>query len=164
MNNSELIKAGALKIVTEAHYGQKRKDGKDYVTHVIAVAKINEEKFTEENGFDEESRLLACLLGLGHDLEEDTQTSAEHYIARLVVDYGLNEKLGNSILESIRLLNRKQYKNYFEYIMEVAQDFWARETKMSDLEHNMSDLEEGSLKDKYRLAFWILNNYHRISW
>lgn len=156
MNNSELIKAGALKIVTEAHYGQKRKDGKDYVTHVIAVAEINEKKIVPANGFDDEDALLAYLLGLGHDLEEDTETTADHYVARLVADYGLEEPYASQLLESLKVLNRNQYKNYFEYIMAVAKDFWAAETKLSDLQHNMSDLEEGSLKDKYRLAEYIL--------
>jgi hypothetical protein len=32
--------------------------------------------------------------------------------------------------------------------------------KLADLQHNMSDLNEGSLKDKYRFAEYILNYFN----
>lgn len=32
--------------------------------------------------------------------------------------------------------------------------------KLADLQHNMSDLNEGSLKDKYRLAHYILSYFN----
>ncbi len=52
----------------KAHKGQKRKSGKDYITHPIEVAQI-----AEEHNADEEV-LCACLL---HDVVEDTPITLE---------------------------------------------------------------------------------------
>ena len=63
-------------------------------------------------------------------------------------------------------------ENYFDFIMRINNGDRSREdfcgafrvgmvsVKLADLEHNMSDLNEGSLKDKYRLAHYILSYFN----
>ena len=53
----------AYEMAKEAHQGQKRKDGNQYITHCVATADI-----CCDNGLDEDS-IVAALL---HDVIEDT--------------------------------------------------------------------------------------------
>jgi len=124
----ELAKSIAIK----AHKGQKRKDGKDYITHVEAVA----------NKVCDIQKSIAWL----HDVIEDTNLTKEDLISK-----GINE----STAECVQALTRVKGTTYFDYINQIICSSymrWIFQVKLADLEHNMSDLNEGSLKDKYRFA------------
>lgn len=60
-----------LRFATEKHKGQKRDDGKDYITHPIRVAKIVDE-FKAEKSINRNILIAGAYL---HDVLEDTYTS-----------------------------------------------------------------------------------------
>lgn len=125
----------ALKIATDAHEGQVRKwSGLPYITHPTATA----DKFTD---------LLTKITAVSHDLIEDTKLT----LADLV-------RLGypKECIPSIDCLTHKKHDTYLNYLMGAKNNHMARRVKIADIEHNMSDLEAGHLKDKYMLALHIL--------
>lgn len=161
----------ALEFATEKHKGQKRKDGKDYITHPIAVAAIAEtialkeyykifdgshsgrgsgsiskysflENWVDKDEFIDHVRRVAEL----HDTVEDTDATLEE----------IEEKFGISVSSAVDHLTKREGENYLDAIKRIEYSFVARIVKLADLTHNMSDLKEGSLKDKYRLAYYIL--------
>jgi hypothetical protein len=56
------------------------------------------------------------------------------------------------IIQQVSILSRQKGVNYFDFIGYIGHFPLARKVKIADLEHNMSDLPEGSLRDKYRFA------------
>lgn len=133
MNNNKYSKA--LELAMKYHEGQKRlKSGLDYIIHPIAVA----DKFN-----DEDHKIVAVL----HDIVEDTEMTIEELI-------GLGFR-GNVVM-SIDLLTKKKDQNYLQYLMRLKKNEVAREVKIEDIKHNLSDLEKGNMKDKYLLALYIL--------
>jgi GTP diphosphokinase / guanosine-3',5'-bis(diphosphate) 3'-diphosphatase len=155
--NYKLIKDRALEIVTKGHAGQKRRDGKDYITHPIAVAEIAVKQFLDIHGFDESDRLVIYLAAIAHDLAEDTSIKEREYVNELL-EIGLDKDLSSLLYMTLLLLNKKSYKSYLDYILAIKENIWAIEIKLADLTHNLSDLKNGSQKDKYMLAQYILEN------
>jgi hypothetical protein len=64
------------------------------------------------------------------------------------------------IVDTVVVLSRDKEngETYFDFIMKVRKCSYAIPVKLADLEDNLSDLPEGSLKDKYRLARYILTH------
>lgn len=154
------IREQALEFATKAHTGQKRKDGKDYITHPIAVAEIalhlaehqyNDFVYLYETN---DSNFLqwvdeVFVVALLHDTIEDTDVELED----------IQKEFGYYIGSCVSALSRYNKETYFDFIMRIGQqsDKLPIIVKLADLEHNMSDLNEGSLKDKYRFAHYILS-------
>lgn len=156
----------ALDYATLKHEGQLRKDKKTpYIEHPKAVAKIAREiaeveyeKIVKDKGrismsaFEETFGDLLTFLyhvevvGLLHDTIEDTDATFEE----------IQTLFGNKVAWAVQHLTKKEGENYLDRIMDIEKTFVARIVKRADLMHNMSDLNEGSLKDKYRLAKYIL--------
>jgi len=132
MKYSEIAK----QIATKAHKGQKRWDGKPYITHPEAVA----------SNFDDE--VLKSIAWL-HDVVEDTDIDLTTLACKNFPGY---------IIYAIDKLTRKKDETYLDFILRVKTDENATAVKIADINHNLSDLKEGSLKDKYRLALYILEN------
>ena len=134
----------AARIATEAHEGQTRWDKRiPYITHPQAVAR----SIIEEDIYDEEHVAAAWL----HDVIEDTDWTYDKLL-EAGVDW--------HIADAVRVLSKKEGQSYVEYILKVAEHSIARVVKMHDLKHNMSDLKSGSMKQKYELAYYILETYH----
>lgn len=128
----------ALELATEKHGGQYRKNsGDEYIVHPIAVA----------DNFDDEDRKIVAVL---HDTIEDTDLT----FYDLITKYGLNIKL----CDALAALTRKPGQEYISYILGVEGNTIARDVKIADLRHNLSDLKNGSLRDKYLMALYILEN------
>jgi GTP pyrophosphokinase len=155
------IREKAIKFATQAHAGQFRRDGKDYITHPIAVASIA--LHLAENEFDDfvylyETKNIAFLewldevfvVSLLHDTIEDTDVKFED----------VEREFGYYIAHNVASLSRDKSVTYFDFIMNISKesDKLPIIVKLADLEHNMSDLSEGSLKDKYRFAHHILTH------
>jgi (p)ppGpp synthase/HD superfamily hydrolase len=141
----------AIEIATKAHAGQKRKNsGEDYITHPLAVAKIAEKIFWDKfaDRVDEGVDIIAkkiYIVAVLHDVIEDTSVTFEE-ISKEFPD--------TSILQALSMLTRQEEQNYYDFIQNIYAhgDLISLIVKVSDIEHNMSDLKEGSLKDKYRFA------------
>ena len=143
------------------HAGQKRKDGKDgkdYFTHVEAVARIVQDNWSVEdhqkawNEYKDDVIAAAYL----HDTIEDCGVTKQG-----LIDEGFSQETA----ELVEVLSKKEGENYFDFIMRINKDrlrFGAVAIKLADLQHNMSDLNEGSLKDKYRFAYYILESQSKI--
>jgi len=145
----------ALDFATKWHNGQKRKDGKDYITHPIAVAEIAMKLYLDTNpiidSYAAEFLNEIYVVSLLHDVVEDTEATIRD----------ISDIFGYRVALAITLLSRSKDQTYFEFIMNLVtqHDFLPVYVKLADLTHNMSDLNEGSLKDKYRFAYYILSHY-----
>jgi (p)ppGpp synthase/HD superfamily hydrolase len=127
-------------LATEAHEGQFRKfgddKGKPYIVHPCRIAA----RFTDP--------ILTSIAWL-HDVVEDTQTSLRELQAL---------GLPIEVLYGVKGMTKVDGENYFDFIMRAKENPYARPVKIADIEDNMVSLKEGSLKDKYRLALYILSN------
>lgn len=122
----------AKEIATMAHKGQKRKNGEPYINHPMRVANAVE---------SDNAKILAWL----HDVLEDTKVTTDRLIA-----HGAPMSLVAQLLH----LTRKRGQTYYDYIQDLCDNgiYDALIVKLADLEDNLRDLEECSLKDKYRFA------------
>jgi len=136
---SEKLVNKALKIATDAHNGQKRDGNHPYIEHPIRVAK--------------KLQGMSKIAGLLHDVIEDSPMTSKDL---------LNLGIPEVVVEAVVHLTKKNGENYYDFIMRICSSplTEARQialmVKLADIEDNMSDLKEGSLKDKYRLSKHIL--------
>ena len=126
-----------LEIAKEAHKGQKRFDGSPYINHPLFVAT----KFIDER--------LKCIAIL-HDVIEDTNYSRELLLAK-----GIRQ----DIVAIIDVLSRRTGESYKDFILRICEVKSARMIKIEDIKHNLSDLKDGSMRDKYELALFILESH-----
>lgn len=130
----------AARIATKAHEGQTRWDKTTpYITHPQAVARA----LIEEGYWDEEYVAAAWL----HDVIEDTDVTENYLVAK-----GVNPWT----VQAVMVLTKTDDVNYLDYILAVGGNDIARIVKIADIRHNMSDLKNGSMKQKYELAIYIL--------
>lgn len=136
-----------------AHAGQKRKfSGGDYFEeHCRVVAETianNPHNYCDNKYWKSfltpsnlETTIAAAFL---HDVLEDTKYNLEGF--PMIVCHIVNG------------LTRKN-ETYFDYILRINKsDIFTKAIKLADLECNMKDLQEGSMKDKYRFADYILRS------
>jgi (p)ppGpp synthase/HD superfamily hydrolase len=142
----------AAKYAEAKHAGQKRRNGEPYFSHVEAVATIVRDSWLEST--NEYDIVAAAYL---HDVIEDCGVTKQGLI---------EEGFPVMVAEIVDALSRKPGETYFDFIMRLHHMYDTSssgplregiiEVKLADLQHNMSDLKEGSLKDKYRFAKYIL--------
>jgi (p)ppGpp synthase/HD superfamily hydrolase len=155
---TELVKQLDL-VAEEYHKGQRRKTGAEYITHPRAVREIAIELFNKY-GLNKQvgayDRLLEDLeiLALFHDVLEDCGILPAQLIHKF--NQYMELRRAEYLVEKLSILNKRMYTSYFNYIMGVKFDTLTNLTKQADLKHNMSDLEQCSLKDKYALALFVL--------
>lgn len=150
----------AAEYAQQKHQGQKRKDGKPYFTHVEAVANIvTMDWFTlipreaQDNWNKCKDHVVAAAYL--HDVIEDCNVTKQD-----LLDAGISVMTA----EIVDALSKRLGENYFDFIMRIHDGGPFRTgmvaVKLADLQHNMSDLNEGSLKDKYRLSHYILSYFN----
>lgn len=122
-----------MRIALSAHLGQSQKN-RLTTTHVASVANMA----TTE---DEE------IVGWLHDVLEDTPITAT---------YLLNEGVSSKNVDSIYALTRHQGESYLDYILRASRNITACFVKSYDLIDNLKDLPNGTMRDKYLLAQWII--------
>lgn len=145
----------AMVIADAAHKGQKRrKSGEDYIWHPLRVAESIFKKYmavvaavTKTINNSQETLDSFLAIAIMHDVFEDT----------IVKEENIKEDFSKFIINGIKTLSRCEGENYLNFILRVKYTPYFI-IKMADIEDNMSDLDEGSLKDKYRLAYFILNS------
>ena len=125
----------AEQIAREVHKGQKRPIGNDdYIKHPEEVA----------NSFEDIGYKIVAWL---HDVLEDSDLTFGDLIEK-----GISHHLA----QSVDYLTRKKDQNYKDYILQIKEDEIATKVKIADLKHNLLDLKNGSMRDKYILAWYIL--------
>jgi len=143
MKQSEI----AEKIAREAHKGQYRKIGEDkgkgYIVHPERMAN----KYLH-------SDLLSAAMWI-HDVLEDTPVTKEDM---------LKQGLSQEVVDIVEIVTRRKDETYLDFILRISSsgNTSAIILKMEDLNDNMHSLDEGSLKDKYRMAKWILGHYNLV--
>lgn len=140
----------ALSLCRRLHDDQKDKCGQPYWIHPFTVGMRS---FT---GYD--SNISYCIVGMLHDIPEDTGMSVEA-LATLI-------KLTDEEIEALKLLTRQDDISYDEYINSIleSENNVAMVVKLDDLLHNMNlnRLTEAGIAvtdrdeirtEKYRKAF-----------
>jgi guanosine-3',5'-bis(diphosphate) 3'-pyrophosphohydrolase len=123
----------AIDIAVNAHEGQKRSSGEDYVCHPLNVAAI-----LVELGMDNETIVAAIL----HDVVEDTQISLDE----IVKDFGKDVA---SLVDGVTKLGKfpfttkeeRQAENVRKMLLAMAQDIRVIIIKLADRLHNMRTIE-----------------------
>jgi GTP pyrophosphokinase len=134
----------AFEMAAEAHAGQKRASGEDFVTHVVEVATL-----LAQFKLDTAS-LVAALI---HDVVEDTSltlTDIEEefgYEVGQIVD-GVT-KIGRV---EFRSHTEQQVENYRKLLLSMAQDARVILIKLADRLHNMRTLEHLAPEKRKRIA------------
>ena len=127
-------------IAREAHEGQKRWNGDEYITHPIRVS---------EKMPNDKLKAIALL----HDVMEDTDYSMSELIGK-----GVDKK----IVQTLCFLTRCENQTYSEYINQIIKSIDINTdaviVKIADLEDNLSDITPGNKKDKYELALLLLKS------
>lgn len=144
----------ALKHATQAHSGQKRASGEEYINHPVNVAFI-----LAELQVDTET-IAAALL---HDVIEDTDISYENIqtefgtsIANLVQGVTKIKKYHYSKSKTRQEL---QAENYRKLLISITQDFRVILIKLADRLHNMRTLNYKKPEDGKRIAQETLDVY-----
>jgi GTP diphosphokinase / guanosine-3',5'-bis(diphosphate) 3'-diphosphatase len=123
----------AFAFAGDAHEGQQRRSGDDFIQHPLGVARILAELHADD------ATIAAALI---HDVVEDTETAVEEVqsefgdeIARLVE--------GVTKLTRIHFQSREQAQaeNYRKMIVAMAQDRRVIVIKLADRLHNMRTIE-----------------------
>ena len=139
---------------SQAHQGQHRRTGHDYITHPTAVAQI-----LANMNMDHQS-LMAALL---HDVIEDSETSRAY----------LGEIFGSSvadIVDGVSKLSKifasrdeAQAENFQKMAMAMAKDIRVIMVKMADRLHNMRTIGVMSDAQRKRIARETLDFYAPIA-
>lgn len=145
----------AINLCVKLHGDQLDKCGQPYWIHPFTVAMTN---FTDR---DEPEQLSYVLVGLLHDVLEDTTVTLEELLSFI--------KLTDSEIEALKLLTRDNETAYDEYIDHIidSNNKIAMMVKMADLYHNsaLHRFEEAGIQvtdkdiarcDKYNSAFGSL--------
>lgn len=153
------LRKAAEKFAKMAHKGQKRRNGKDYYTEhiekVVTYLLDNQHcmfRWTENNYWIHSHEHFECVVAAAylHDVLEDTKYTKED----------LCKKFPQMTIDLVDILTRKRGETYYDFIWRIMESgslsVSARAIKLADLRCNMEDLGEGSMKDKYRFAAYIL--------
>ena len=143
--DQELL-ARAYRFSEQAHAGQKRHSGDDYVLHCVEVAKILA---------DLQLDTVTVASGLIHDVVEDTRFT----IADVEREFG---KEVATIVEGLTKINSlplststhqdRQVENYRKLLLSIAKDVRVILIKLADRLHNMRTLDFLPTEKRRRIA------------
>lgn len=117
----------AIQIASNAHANQVDKAGMSYILHPLRVM------FKMRTEYE----MITAVL---HDVVEDCRNITAYYL----------EKQGftKEIVDTLVVLNRRNYTSYEKYIYEVAKHPIARAVKLADLEDNINILRLKTIADE----------------
>lgn len=140
----------------EAHSGVFRKrTNLPYVEHPRAVAQILSKKLSKHLP----DLYIFISVALLHDVKEDNISFyTSEFLGRISkVANAIEINLITKAIDAISKLPKGE-ETYLQYLQRVAVNIYAKEVKICDLIHNMSNLEPSNLKDKYEMALHFLLN------
>ena len=144
-----------LEIAVKAHSGQFRKDGQPYISHPKAVVSI----LTQNKGLNGAYFDIAACVGILHDVVEDSDLTLKDIfleLSRRSNDFDLIKDIIIGLWGVTK--KAKHLEDYTAYLSRVKSNRFSYFVKLADLEHNLSDLQDGNLKDKYLVAqSWLRN-------
>ncbi len=156
---SDLVRIrSAYEFASQAHQGQKRESGENYIQHPLEVAAL-----VHELGMDTTS-IIAALL---HDVVEDTPIEGEEITKRFGSEVAL-------LVDGVTKLSRLAFQNKQEQQMEnlrkmflaMTQDLRVIIIKLADRLHNMRTLKHLPLDKQKNIARETLEIYapltHRL--
>lgn len=138
----------AYQVAVQAHAGQTRWNGDDYVTHPIRVAEALRARLLSTGRVADDEQIVAYL----HDVIEDTDVSRSD-----LESFGFTE----SQLESLDSVTKRSGENYRDFVLRARENLIGRVVKMADIKDNLRDLDgkkNKTKRDKYELALWILEH------
>ncbi len=134
----------ALRYATEAHRGQKRMSGEDFVEHSIAVATILAGFLVDTTS------ICAALL---HDVVEDSGVTSDDIAREFGAEVAeLVDGLTKISHLSFRSSAEEQSENYRKLLLSVAKDARVIIIKLADRLHNMRTLEHLPAERRNRIA------------
>ena len=145
----------AFAFACEAHEGQRRRSGEDFVVHPVGVARI-----VGEMRLDTDTVAAAIL----HDVVEDTNASNETLIDAFGEDVA-------ELVEGVTKLTRIQFasqeqaqvENYRKMIVAMARDVRVILIKLADRLHNMRTIEYLGKQKRIQKARETLEVYAPIA-
>lgn len=141
LKHAPLFVNKAYLIAQEAHEGQKRRNGDPYFTHPVRVAESMIEEFMSETDW------MHVAAGYLHDVIEDCGYTKERLI---------EEGMPPLVALVVDTVSRKEGETYLDFILRIKKLNNAVAVKIADIRDNLSDLNKGSLRDKYQMALYIL--------
>ena len=143
--------ARAYQFGRQAHSGQKRSSGEEYMSHCVEVAKILAELHLDS---------VTVASGLIHDVVEDTAVTIsdiEREFGREIADIvdGVT-KIGNI---SFRSTQERQAENYRKLLLSIAKDVRVILIKLADRLHNMRTLDYLAEEKRRRIAQETMDLY-----
>ena len=152
--NSDMIRR-AYEFAEDAHRGQKRHSGEDYICHPLEVAKI-----LLGLGMDSETIAAAQL----HDVAEDT----EHTLEEISKEFSPSIALlvdGVTKLSAITFISReeRQAENIRKMLLAMAKDVRVVIIKLADRLHNMRTIDALPLKKRDEKALETMEIYAPIA-
>ena len=134
----------AYNLALEAHSGQRRASGDDFVSHAVEVATI-----LATFGLDTES----LVSGLVHDVVEDTSVSVsdieKHFGQNVATIVDGLTKIGRV---EFRSNSEQQVENYRKLLLSMARDARVILVKLADRLHNMRTLDALKEEQQRRIA------------
>lgn len=168
-----LIQSYALSIAVDGHMGVFRNDKKTpYIEHPKAVARIAvqelQKDWTVDNYISADVIKMMSLwvevVSYFHDLIEDVEKwlnkeveLIDHLESMSKVKLPLYVK--EYLVDALKRMNKHNFPTYLEFILSAKENTLSKYAKKGDLTHNTSDLGKGSLKEKYILSLFIINNF-----
>ncbi|MCK9155096.1 MAG: hypothetical protein M0P12_03175 [Paludibacteraceae bacterium] len=145
----------ALAFAKLAHAGQTKKMGEDKgKPYMIHPFRVFQRILAEGMSICIYNYNVIGPASLLHDSIEDGYINGVKVTAQTLLDAGFSQ----DVVDVVSTLSRdKDKETYFDFIMRVKKNPYAVVIKIADIEDDMIDLEEGSLKDNYRLAHYILS-------
>ncbi len=128
----------------QAHRGQKRRSGEDFVSHAVAVARILSDLQMDT------TTIVAALL---HDVVEDSDVSLEDVREAFGPEVaGIVDGLTKLSSLTFRSSTEEQVENYRKLLLSIARDARVIIVKLADRLHNMRTLEHLSPERQERIA------------
>jgi (p)ppGpp synthase/HD superfamily hydrolase len=129
--------AKAYALAKERHKGQKRWDGSDcFSTHLVRVSQD-----AQELAFYQRTKEIVSIVGLLHDIVEDTPTTIDE----------IYDKFGVVIGGAVKSMTHFPDEEYHKYIERLSVDTYAILVKIADLNHNLETVT-GNKRKLYLMA------------
>lgn len=147
----------AKELSHKLHANQKRNDGvTPYTVHTDYVSANCVKYFTGQEPLTEKVIRILKSIGDSHDILEDVDIT-ESELLDVGKEYGQDWEV---VVHCVRLLSRfSKSDSIIDYLSAIKNCPATRAVKLADLEHNLSDLKPGNLRDKYLLCRHFLIGY-----